>query len=143
MFAAPTLSEGTLLSGAISMGRTTPESRTYSEPWLMPIHFSPRMNRFPLGRTRVTVQVMKPVRLLLWALSPSPANLDESSMLALNTGLPLIVTDLPSSEIPGKVWLVDLAVFVVALFLAAVDSFRVMVTVSPIWRATGFSNNAT
>ena len=54
-----------------------------------------------------------------------------------------MVTALPSTEMPGRVWFVDFAVLVVALFLAAVDSLRTIVTVSPMWRATGFSNSAT
>src|ERR1700759_3785379 len=103
MFAAPTFSEGMLLSGARAIGRTTPERRTYSDPWLMPIHFSPRTNRLPFGNTRVTVQVMYPVRLLLWALSPSPANFEASFMLLLRSGVPWSVTGEPRTVIPGSV----------------------------------------
>jgi len=64
-------------------------------------------------------------------------------MLALRTGLPFIVTGLPSTVMPGRVALVFLVVVVVALFWAAVCSLSTIVTMSPTWRAIGFSNSAT
>ncbi len=44
---------------------------------------------------------------------------------------------------PGSVSVVALLVLVLALFCAAVDSLSTMVTMSPTWRAVGFSNSAT
>src|SRR5882757_7060733 len=64
-------------------------------------------------------------------------------MLLLSRGRPWSVAAAPRRVIPGSVSVVAFAVFVVALFLAAVDSLRTIVTMSPTRRATGFSNKAT
>ena len=60
-------------------------------------------------------------------------------MLLSRIGLPLMVTALPIRVLPGMVMVVPLLVLVVALFCAAVCSLRMMVTMSPMWCATGFS----
>ena len=51
--------------------------------------FSPRTTRLPLDSTCITVTLMSPVRLLLWALSPAPEKLWSASMLPLRNWVPL------------------------------------------------------
>ena len=62
-----------MLSGSMSTARTIPLTRTYSRPWLMVIHFSPRTNRLPFGQRFATVTVISPKMLLLWRLDPEPS----------------------------------------------------------------------
>src|SRR5690606_25256654 len=67
--------ESTVLSGAISTGRTMPRKRIYSSPWLMRTHFSPCTTRLPFGSTFATVTAIEPSSMLLCAAPPWPSKL--------------------------------------------------------------------
>src|SRR5581483_9494187 len=84
-----------------------------------------------------TVTVMLPTRLSLCLLSPEPLKLLALSRLPLSTGVPWMVTLLPSTVGAASASLVVLAVSVWELFFAAVDSWRMTVTVSPTLRGGG------
>ena len=130
----------TTLPTAIRLGLTTPEKRTNSAPWLMPICFSPLTNRFPLGSTSITVTLMVPVKALLLALSPLPLKLLAD----------LVPRFMPSRPLPGKptsaltevlLPLVRAAVLPDFL-LAAVVSLMLIVNISPTALARRSSNKA-
>src|SRR3954471_6636108 len=98
--------------------------RTYSLPWLIAIHFWPRIWRRPFCRRFMTTTVTSPVSWLLCALSPLPSNELAPLTSVSKMLLPLIVTGLPM--IVGLGMLIDVFfdVVVLELFEAEVDSTR-------------------
>src|SRR6266850_8596279 len=135
MCASAILSEVTVLSVAMSAGRITPAMCTYSSPWLSFKVLSPCTTRLPLAWTSVTVTVRLPAKLLLCVLAPSPSNESEPFMEVFRMGTPLVVKVLPNIVGPVFATAVAFVVLVTAFLLAAVDSFSLMVRMSPMRRA--------
>src|SRR6201991_642590 len=141
MRASATRLDATMLSLPMSCGRTMPEMRTSSSPWLIVSHFSPRTTSAPLDRRCATVTVISPLSWLLCSLEPSPAN---ALLLAseLSAVLPPILRPWPSSV--GEVMVLPffLLVLVAAFLLACVASTSVMVRMSPMRCARGSANSS-
>ena len=124
------------------LGLTTPEKRMNSEPWLMPICFSPRTSRLPLGSTSITVTVMVPVNTLL--LARRPCRRTSFAELAARSAAE------PWSALPGRPAQsgTDKAVCCpcarradVEVLLRRCFSLMMMVSVSPTARARRSSNS--
>src|SRR5690606_4003431 len=87
-WASATCVDSTVLSGAISTGRTMPRRRMYSSPWLIRTHFSPCTTRLPFGSTFATVTAIEPSSMLLCAAPPWPSKLRVPPPSAWKIGSP-------------------------------------------------------
>src|SRR6056300_115832 len=121
-----------VLSGWISSGRITPDTCTYSSPFVRVINFSPRTTRFPLGNTFTTLTVMSPPKLLFCVCSPPPTfEYVEPKAESVDNGKPPGDANLPNCN-GDNASVLDVRVMVLSASLdAAVASRNKMVIKSP------------
>ena len=129
-----------MLPARMLTGSTTPERRMNSEPWLMPICFSPVTTRLPFGSTSITVTVMLPVnRLLLRSNRPCRRSRSWSRRRARRPAATCRAGSAPSAPLarPTRCGWRSCS----PSCSPAVFSLMLMVSVSPTLRATRSSNS--